>query len=90
MGFLTDRTGSFTAGLFAMFGFLVVASVLALLLRRLAPGSTHVNYDTPRHRGMRKTLVTPLASQVAEWVSQIRTRISRAMSLTPQNSASST
>jgi MFS family permease len=38
MGFLTDRTGSFTAGLLAMFGFLVVASVLALSLRRLAPG----------------------------------------------------
>jgi MFS transporter, ACS family, tartrate transporter len=38
MGFLTDLTGSFTAGLFAMFGFLVVASVLALSLRRLAPG----------------------------------------------------
>jgi MFS family permease len=38
MGFLTQRTGSFTAGLFAMFGFLVVASLLALSLRRLAPG----------------------------------------------------
>jgi ACS family tartrate transporter-like MFS transporter len=38
MGFLTDRTGSFTAGLFAMFGFLVVASLLAFSLRRLAPG----------------------------------------------------
>ena len=38
MGFLTERTGSFTAGLFAMFGFLVVASLLALSLRRLAPG----------------------------------------------------
>src|SRR5688572_25359765 len=38
MGFLTDRTGSFTAGLFAMFGFLVAASLLAFSLRRLAPG----------------------------------------------------
>jgi nitrate/nitrite transporter NarK len=38
MGFLTERTGSFTAGLLAMFGFLVAASALAVSLRRLAPG----------------------------------------------------
>src|SRR5262245_25339132 len=37
-GFLTDRTGSFSAGLYAMTGFLVAASVLAFSLRRYAPG----------------------------------------------------
>ena len=37
-GFLTDRTGSFSAGLYAMTGFLVFASVLAWSLRRYAPG----------------------------------------------------
>jgi ACS family tartrate transporter-like MFS transporter len=37
-GFLTDRTGSFSAGLYAMTGFLVFASVLAFALRRYAPG----------------------------------------------------
>jgi MFS family permease len=38
MGFLTEQTGSFTAGLVAMFGFLVAAASLAWSLRRLAPG----------------------------------------------------
>jgi ACS family tartrate transporter-like MFS transporter len=37
-GFLTDRTGSFSAGLYAMTGFLVFASVLAWSLRRFTPG----------------------------------------------------
>ena len=37
-GFLTDRTGSFSAGLYAMTGFLVFASLLAWSLRRYAPG----------------------------------------------------
>ena len=37
-GFLTDRTGSFSAGLYAMTGFLVFASVTAWSLRRYAPG----------------------------------------------------
>jgi MFS transporter, ACS family, tartrate transporter len=37
-GWLREETGSFTAGLLALFGFLVAASVLALSLRRLAPG----------------------------------------------------
>jgi MFS transporter, ACS family, tartrate transporter len=37
-GFLSDRTGSFSAGLYAMTGFLVCASVLAWSLRRYAPG----------------------------------------------------
>jgi MFS family permease len=37
-GFLTDRTGSFSAGLYAMTGFLVFASVVAFSLRRYAPG----------------------------------------------------
>jgi len=37
-GFLTDRTGSFSAGLYAMTGFLVAASILAFSLRRYAPG----------------------------------------------------
>jgi MFS family permease len=38
MGFLTDRTGSFSAGLFALTGFLLVAAALAWWLKRLAPG----------------------------------------------------
>jgi MFS transporter, ACS family, tartrate transporter len=37
-GFLTDRTGSFSAGLYAMTGFLVFASILAFSLRKYAPG----------------------------------------------------
>ena len=37
-GFLTDRTGSFSAGLYAMTGFLVAASILAFSLRRYTPG----------------------------------------------------
>ena len=37
-GFLTDRTGSFSAGLYAMTGFLVFASIVAWSLRRYAPG----------------------------------------------------
>jgi MFS transporter, ACS family, tartrate transporter len=37
-GFLTDRTGSFSAGLYAMTGFLVLSAVLAASLRRFAPG----------------------------------------------------
>ena len=37
-GFLTDRTGSFSAGLYAMTGFLVFASIVAFSLRRYAPG----------------------------------------------------
>jgi sugar phosphate permease len=38
MGFLTTATGSFSAGLLAMSGFLIVAASLAWSLRRLAPG----------------------------------------------------
>jgi nitrate/nitrite transporter NarK len=38
MGFLTERTGSYTAGLTAMCGFLLVATALAVSLRRFAPG----------------------------------------------------
>jgi ACS family tartrate transporter-like MFS transporter len=38
MGFLTDQTGSFSAGLLAMSGFLVLAAGLAWSLRRFAPG----------------------------------------------------
>ncbi|HLG59068.1 MAG TPA: MFS transporter [Vicinamibacterales bacterium] len=37
-GWLTDETGSFSAGLLAMSGFLVLAAVLAWSLRRFAPG----------------------------------------------------
>jgi ACS family tartrate transporter-like MFS transporter len=37
-GWLTDETGSFSAGMLAMSGFLVLASVLAWSLRRFAPG----------------------------------------------------
>ena len=37
-GLLTDQTGSFSAGLLAMSGFLVLASMLAWSLRRYAPG----------------------------------------------------
>ena len=38
MGWLTDETGSFNAGLLAMSGFLILAAVLAWSLRRYAPG----------------------------------------------------
>ena len=38
MGWLTDRTGSFSAGLLAMSGFLFASAMLALMLRRFAPG----------------------------------------------------
>jgi MFS transporter, ACS family, tartrate transporter len=38
MGWLTDETGSFSAGLLAMSGFLVLAAVLSWSLRRFAPG----------------------------------------------------
>lgn len=38
MGWLTDRTGSYSAGLMAMCGFLLVATALAASLRRFAPG----------------------------------------------------
>jgi len=38
MGWLTERTGSYSAGLMAMCGFLLVATALAAGLRRLAPG----------------------------------------------------
>jgi len=38
MGWLTDRTGSFSAGLLAMSGFLILAAALAWSLRRFAPG----------------------------------------------------
>jgi MFS family permease len=38
MGLLTERTGSYTAGLTAMCGFLLVATALAVSLRRFAPG----------------------------------------------------
>ena len=37
-GWLREETGSFTVSLMAMFGFLVAASLMALSLRRLAPG----------------------------------------------------
>ena len=37
-GWLSDETGSFSAGLLAMSGFLVLAAVLAWSLRRYAPG----------------------------------------------------
>jgi sugar phosphate permease len=38
MGWLTQLTGSYTAGLFAMSGFLLVSATLAWTLRRFAPG----------------------------------------------------
>lgn len=38
MGFLTSATGSFTAGLLAMSGFLLAAAAMAWSLRRFAPG----------------------------------------------------
>ena len=38
MGWLTDETGSFSAGLLAMSGFLILAAALAWSLRRFAPG----------------------------------------------------
>jgi D-galactonate transporter len=38
MGWLTDLTGSFSAGLLAMSGFLFVSAILAWSLRRFAPG----------------------------------------------------
>jgi sugar phosphate permease len=38
MGWLTDETGSFTAGLLAMSGFLLVAAALSWWMKRLAPG----------------------------------------------------
>ena len=38
MGWLTDETGSFNAGLLAMSGFLILAAALAWSLRRFAPG----------------------------------------------------
>jgi sugar phosphate permease len=38
MGWLTDATGSFSAGLLAMSGFLFVSATLAWSLRRFAPG----------------------------------------------------
>ena len=38
MGWLTDETGSFTAGLLAMSGFLILAAALAWSLRRFASG----------------------------------------------------
>jgi MFS family permease len=38
MGWLTDETGSFSAGLLAMSGFLILAAALAWSLRRWAPG----------------------------------------------------
>jgi MFS transporter, ACS family, tartrate transporter len=38
MGWLTDETGSFSAGLLAMSGFLVLAAVLSWSLRRFVPG----------------------------------------------------
>ena len=38
MGWLTDQTGSFSAGLLAMSGFLFASAMLALALRRFAPG----------------------------------------------------
>lgn len=38
MGWLTDETGSFTAGLLAMSGFLLLAAALSWWMTRLAPG----------------------------------------------------
>lgn len=38
MGWLTDLTGSYSAGLFALTGFLLVSATLAWTLRRFAPG----------------------------------------------------
>jgi len=38
MGWLSDRTGSSSAGLMALSGFLVVAAILSWSLRRFAPG----------------------------------------------------
>jgi ACS family tartrate transporter-like MFS transporter len=38
MGWLTDETGSFTAGLLAMSGFLLLAAALSWWMKRLAPG----------------------------------------------------
>jgi nitrate/nitrite transporter NarK len=38
MGWLSDQTGSFTAGLFALTGFLLLAGALSASLMRLAPG----------------------------------------------------
>jgi MFS family permease len=38
MGWLSDETGSFSAGLLAMSGFLILAAALAWSLRRFAPG----------------------------------------------------
>lgn len=38
MGWLTDQTGSFSAGLLAMSGFLIGSAMLAWTLRRYAPG----------------------------------------------------
>jgi MFS family permease len=38
MGWLTDQTGSFSAGLLAMSGFLFASAVMAWSLRRFAPG----------------------------------------------------
>ena len=38
MGFLTDRTGSYSAGLFALAGFLMASAAIAWALKRLAPG----------------------------------------------------
>jgi nitrate/nitrite transporter NarK len=38
MGFLTDQTGSYSAGLLALSGFLVVSATLAWCLKRFAPG----------------------------------------------------
>jgi sugar phosphate permease len=37
-GWLTDKTGSFSSGLLAMSGFLILAAALAWSLRRFAPG----------------------------------------------------
>jgi ACS family tartrate transporter-like MFS transporter len=38
MGWLTDLSGSFSAGLLAMSGFLFASAILAWSLRRFAPG----------------------------------------------------
>jgi len=38
MGWLSDKTGSFSAGLFALTGFLLLAAALSWSLKRLAPG----------------------------------------------------
>jgi MFS family permease len=38
MGWLTDLTGSYSAGLFALSGFLLLSAALAWTLRRFAPG----------------------------------------------------